>query len=261
MTTLDEKLRQQIKELVNAGIDIISIEDKKQKNSEASTSDGRSVSKILSSQTSYQEWYSQTLPIVKQLLPDRYGEFQEMYKIEKRNPKDFSALTYTISDYFLGFAVVKGEKEIIDRYITFVAKFQHQINILRSALTHIDSILADIRGTLQAELFDDEVQAAHELMKKGHLRASGAVAGVMIERHLGQVTKNHSLTIKKAEPTIADFNEALKADGILDIPNWRFIQRLGDIRNLCVHSKGREPTKDEVEELISGTEKIIHSFV
>ena len=42
---------------------------------------------------------------------------------------------------------------------------------------------------------------------------------------------------------------------VLDIPSWRQIQRLGDIRNLCVHKKERDPTNDEVEELINGVEK------
>ena len=56
-------------------------------------------------------------------------------------------------------------------------------------------------------------------------------------------------------PTISDFNDALKDNGTLDTPTWRQIQRLGDIRNLCSHSKEREPTKDEVSELIAGVEK------
>lgn len=35
------------------------------------------------------------------------------------------------------------------------------------------------------------------------------------------------------------------------------IQHLGDIRNLCDHNKDREPTKEEVEELINGIDQII----
>lgn len=47
---------------------------------------------------------------------------------------------------------------------------------------------------------------------------------------------------------------------VYDIVNWRFIQHLGDIRNLCDHNKDREPTKEEVEELINGTEKVIKTI-
>ena len=51
-------------------------------------------------------------------------------------------------------------------------------------------------------------------------------------------------------------NDALKEGGVIDIPQWRFIQRLGDLRNLCDHNKDREPTKDEVAELIDGVDKL-----
>jgi hypothetical protein len=58
-------------------------------------------------------------------------------------------------------------------------------------------------------------------------------------------------------PAIADYNDALKEGGALDVPRWRAIQRLGDIRNLCVHAKDREPTKDEVQDLVIGAKKMI----
>jgi len=42
----------------------------------------------------------------------------------------------------------------------------------------------------------------------------------------------------------------------IETPTWRFIQHLSDLRNLCDHNKDREPTKDEVNELIVGVTKI-----
>ena len=129
-----------------------------------------------------------------------------------------------------------------------------------SAQDRVNSILSDIRGVLQAELFDNELDAASELLKKGHLRAAGALAGVTLESHLSKIAANHTLKVGKKNPTIFDFNEELKNNGVYDIPNWRFIQRLGDIRNLCVHSKDRDPTKDEVDELIRGVQKVIKTL-
>jgi len=52
-------------------------------------------------------------------------------------------------------------------------------------------------------------------------------------------------------------NEELKKLEIIDLPTWRLIQRLGDIRNMSAHSKEREPTPDEVMDLIRGVEKLI----
>ena len=90
----------------------------------------------------------------------------------------------------------------------------------------------------------------------GYYRAAGAICGVVLEKHFSGVCDKRSIILKKKNPTIADYNDALK-DNAYDTIEWRRIQRLGDIRNLCDHSKDREPTKDEVEELISGTERTI----
>ena len=76
-----------------------------------------------------------------------------------------------------------------------------------------------------------------------------------MERHLSQVSVNHNIKTRKKSPTIGDFNDLLKNNDVLDTPSWRQIQRLGDIRNLCAHNKQRDPTKEEVEELISGVDK------
>ena len=48
----------------------------------------------------------------------------------------------------------------------------------------------------------------------------------------------------------------MKDNEIIDVPTWRFIQHLGDIRNVCDHKKESEPTSDNIDELIKGVEKI-----
>jgi hypothetical protein len=57
--------------------------------------------------------------------------------------------------------------------------------------------------------------------------------------------------------SILDYYQLLKENDIIDTPKWRFIQHLGDLRNLCDHNKDREPTKDDVIELVEGVEKVI----
>lgn len=141
-----------------------------------------------------------------------------------------------------------------------VMKFATQLQILQAGKRRFESRLFDIRQVVQADLFDSELEGAKELAKHWFLRAAGAIAGVILEKHLIQVTTNHRITLRKKAPTIADLNEALKNESILDIPPWRQIQRHADIRNLCDHSKEREPTKDEVSELISGTDRFLKTL-
>jgi hypothetical protein len=110
---------------------------------------------------------------------------------------------------------------------------------------------------VQADLFDSELEAASELAKRGFTRAAGAIAGVVLEKHLGQVCANRNIGMKKTNPTISDFNDALKKAEALETPDWRFIQHLGDIRNLCDHNKATEPSKDQVADLIQGVGKVL----
>ncbi|MEE8584557.1 MAG: hypothetical protein V3T83_06855 [Acidobacteriota bacterium] len=205
----------------------------------------------------YQAWYSVSCRVIQQVLPDRYDEFVQLYKLARRKEIDF--VTYTIKDYLLGLQVTRGQfkEEVVNPFAAFASKYKQQLFILKSALDRLKSRLADIEGVLQSDLFDGELASAEELLKKKHLRAAGVLAGVTLEAHLNTVFSNHQLKSRKKSPTISNYNDALKQDGVIDVPTWRYIQRLGDIRNLCAHSKDREPRPKEVEDMIVGTKKII----
>ena len=81
-----------------------------------------------------------------------------------------------------------------------------------------------------------------------------------MERHLAQVCKNHGIKFRKRNLGIANFNEALKKERVIDTSQWLFNQHLGALRNLCAHNKEREPTKEDVFDLISGVRKIIKTL-
>ncbi len=207
---------------------------------------------------SYQSWYTKCLPVMRELAPDRYEEFQTRYYIVKR--KNITADTYTVRDYLLGLRVKNAlQEEIFDSFAAFVNNFSDQLAILGSVLDRLDTVLSDIRGVLQAELFDSELDAAEHLLKNGHFRAAGTVGGVTLEAHLDEVSRSHVLKVNKKNPGISDFNDTLKKGGVIDVPVWRRIQGLADIRNLCTHKKKRDPTKEEVIDLIDGVKRIIKS--
>jgi len=56
--------------------------------------------------------------------------------------------------------------------------------------------------------------------------------------------------------TISQLNELLKKNNVTEMATWRFIQHLGDLRNLCDHKKSEDPTKDQIYELVEGVRKI-----
>lgn len=206
----------------------------------------------------YQIWYSESKILIKQLLPDRLEDFVRYYEKPKTR-KEITAENYKIEDYLQGLSITRGVREVVGPTAA-IPLFQQQLEILKSINRRFESSLFDIKQLVQADLFDNELTSARELLNHNFLRAAGAVAGVVLEKHLGNVCASHNLKLSKKNPTISDFNEYLKSSSVLDIPTWRHIQFLGDIRNLCDHNKDVEPTYEQVKDLIDGVEKVIKTI-
>lgn len=201
----------------------------------------------------YEKWYSASVRLIKRILPEREKDFVVLYRDDKR--KEIKWQNYTISD------ALQGKTTATHSFHPGNAAYSmlQQVGMLKACLDSFDKKIYDIQVILQADIFDSEIDSAKHLLKMGFLRAAGAICGVVIENHLSTVCVSRNITIKKKSPSIADYNDSLK-DVAYDTIEWRRIQRLGDLRNLCDHKKDREPTKDEVEELISGTERLIKNI-
>lgn len=207
----------------------------------------------------YEDWYSESKSVIQQLLPERLNDFVTLYE-KPRTRKEISFENYVVRDYLQGLSITRGyHKEKVVGPEAAIPQFRQQLNILKSVQGRFESSLFDIKQIVQADLFDSELDAARELLKNKFERAAGVISGVVLEKHLGQVCLAHSISAKKKDPGITDFNDLLKSTSVIDVPTWRFIQRLGDLRNICCHNKDRDPKNEEVEELIDGIDKITKS--
>jgi hypothetical protein len=206
----------------------------------------------------YQAWYSPALRVVQQLLPDRYDEFRELYKPSRR--KEIDVETYGVADYLAGIHITRyNGEEVFDSRSTALGKFGQQLAIVQTAEGRLDSVLTDIGRTLRAEVLDNELSAARNLVTASHLRSAGVVAGVVLEGHLKKLIDDHGVTFRKV-PQLGSMNDALKQAGVYDAVQWREIQYLTDVRNICGHKNQRDPQRSEVESLIDGVDKIIKTL-
>ncbi len=204
----------------------------------------------------YEAWYSEALALLRQLLPDRVENFVSFYE-KPRNRKTVEYGNYVIQDYLQGLGVTKPDGSLKVGPDAAVPQFRQQLSILKAAKARFESSLFEIRQILQADLFDSEIAAARELLKNKFLRAGGSLAGVVLEKHLMQVSVDRGLQVSKKNPGISDLNELLKGNSVIDVPQWRHISMLADIRNLCAHNKQKEPTQSQVSDLIDGTDKVL----
>ena len=207
---------------------------------------------------SYEAWYSEGIAVIKVLLPDRLQDFKDHYEIPKGR-KEITNSTYRIQDALKDISISRYGDVIADSK-SAVSHFQQQVAILMAARRRFESSLFEIKQLVQADLFDGEIAAARELLKNKFLRAAGAIAGVVLEKHLREVCGAHKISITKKNPGIGDLNELLKSNSVIDIPQWRFISMLADIRNICDHNKQKEPTQEQVSDLVDGADKALKTI-
>lgn len=207
----------------------------------------------------YQAWYNESLRLIKQLMPERLEDFIGYYVADKKR-KTVDLSNYTISDSLLGYQVSRNGHHLVGPEDGF-RLFKQQLSIITSLSVCFESSLFNIKELLQADIFESELDGARELQRNGFYRAAGALCGVILEKHFASVCASHTIKLKKAAPGIGDYNEKLKEEAVIDNKTYLLIQRLGTIRNLCDHNKRQEPTKDDTEDLINGTDKILHEVL
>jgi hypothetical protein len=191
----------------------------------------------------YQDWYSSCCALLERNYnKERTSEFKSEYE---NNIKAIISANYITQD---------AEYEFID-------SFKHQASILNALPLYLEYNLSVMELTVASILMDDELLEAEYLLKKGFIRAAGALAGVVLERHLKMLCDKNEPKLKYPKnATISQLSDILKGNNLLDIPEWRKIQFLGDIRNKCDHDKNIEPKKEEVAKLISEVEEMIHGY-
>ena len=191
----------------------------------------------------YQDWYSSSSALLERNYnKERTSEFKSEYE---NNIKTIISANY----------ISQGtEYEFID-------SFKHQASILNALPLYLEHRVSDIELTVASILMDDDLLEAGYLLVKGFIRAAGALAGVVLERHLKmRCDKNEPKLKYPKNATISKLSDILKDNNLLDIPEWRKIQYLGDIRNKCDHDKKIEPKKEEVADLISKVKELIHCY-
>ncbi len=267
MTMNLERFEKDLEKLINQGtslelamkrVVVGESEFKKRISGQLGKEDAQALLKTLPSfNATYEAWYSETLALLRQTLPDRVQNFISFYE-KPKGRKDINVGNYVIQDFLQGLTASRMGEEIVGTGAA-QPQFRQQLAILKAIKARFKSSLFELRQLVQADVFDSEIEVARELLKHKFTRAAGAIAGVVLEKHLQQVCQDHGLKITKKNPAIGDLNDLLKNGSVIDVPQWRHISMLGDIRNLCAHNKQKEPTVEQVTDLIDGADKIIRT--
>jgi len=202
----------------------------------------------------YQVWYTQTLRLVERVLPERRREFEGYYRSDQES-RDRSATISAILGS-LSSPRATGEKRgalagLFDPGLeqgTFLRLLGMQLAILASA---VPTLLPEERRP------DRELQAARLLLSKGHRRAAGAVAGLVLESHLSKVAQRNGLALPESgSSSLRRLNRSLRKAGVCGSARSRRIERLAELSDACFRRK-RKVSAKLVAELLSGVEETL----
>ncbi len=117
-------------------------------------------------------------------------------------------------------------------------------------------LLNSIKTLVQAEIFDNELEQAKELLTNGYYVPSAIIAGVVLETSLRELCTSNGITIGKLDKMNAD----LAKIGLINKLRQKRITAIADIRNNAAHGNYGAFTKDDVARMIDEVEEIVASF-
>ena len=185
----------------------------------------------------YEIWFAVTKLIVRR-YSDKYKLFEEGYP--------------EIKSYIL---ITNLSKELLQSM--FIATFDEQVNILHTIIPTISLKETNFKKMLTADLLDSELEQAEMLYKYDFDRASGAIAGVVLERYLKTLCDINSIDVGEKDTIDPLAMKLYGSDKVpdFDITLFKSIQHLASIRNKCTHSK-EDVKRHEVRELLDKVKKI-----
>lgn len=191
----------------------------------------------------YQEWYSKACRIIKLVIPERYDEFISYYEGFKHTDRSGIFNFFTQKDN--------------SGYRSFVAEryFSIQCSVLKACLSVLDPFYQNINKQIYFEYQEDDLKIAEKLMRIS-IRAAGALAGFVLEKHLKIVCNNHLLSGMENK-TLGQLIDTLHQNKVINTTDRKNLEYLSDTRNKCDHAKKEEPKEYEVKDLIEHTRRWI----
>ena len=108
----------------------------------------------------YQRWYSESIALLRQLLPDRVADFVRHYE-KPKGRKNITPENYRIEDCLQGLRITRdyGKTVVVDSSAA-IPQFRQQLAMLNAVKARFESSLFEIHQLVQADLLDSELEAA-----------------------------------------------------------------------------------------------------
>ena len=128
--------------------------------------------------------------------------------------------------------------------------------VLLALRNEIDQgLLESLESKLRANIHDDFLVQASELLDAGYHVAAMVLIGGVFENHLQKMIQAHGHKLPN-KGNISKYNDMLR-DNAYAQTIWRRIQSISDLRNVAAHGKGSTLNSHDVKEAYAFTQRFI----
>ncbi|MBR1283546.1 DUF4145 domain-containing protein [Bradyrhizobium sp. AUGA SZCCT0177] len=141
-------------------------------------------------------------------------------------------------------------------YVTNYEIFQKLRAVLEAAKEDYEGgYLNSLKLLVQAEVFDNELEMASELLTSGYVPAAAVTAGVVLEAGLREMCVDKGIPIGNLNKMNADLAKA----GVFNKLVQKQVTALADIRNNAAHGHYDQFSKEDVASMIKDVQRILAS--
>ena len=172
---------------------------------------------------------------------------------------DMESLNEFIQSYVTISKICSNSHISISSQAALENRIRHQIDILQSLPAYLDGKIYNLELSIANTLMGDELKEARLLHSKKFYRAAGALAGVVLERHLKFRFDNSNPKIKYSEKaTLGQLIKKAVENNFFDETALLKLKYLNNIRIKCDHDKKDEPKEQEISDLINHTDRFVN---
>ena len=113
------------------------------------------------------------------------------------------------------------------------------------------------KSLIQAEVFDDELEQATELLNSGYKTPAAVVAGTVLESTLRSLCLAHSIQFGKLDKMNAELTKV----GVHNSLAQKRITALAAVRNSAAHGKNNEFTDADVKSMIDDVRRYVEQHI
>jgi len=146
----------------------------------------------------------------------------------------------------------------VEQHLTYSPTYRAQ-GILKSAQDdYVKGFVFDMRRLVEAEVLDDLLDQAQQLLESGYYAPAAVVAGCVLEDGLRKLCERSSIELT-ATPKLDSMNSSLAKAGVFSKLVQKRVTAFADVRNMAAHGEWAKFTVEDARDMLQGVRRLMET--